>query len=188
MKRTFKSVALFGAATVVFAASSADDCEPWLSPNHGFSVCMPTGWFHRKMPSGSLFLCSESRGQCTTAVGGMPLKGQATLAALPGETIRHFKDGGSLAELAHAVADKDPSSRFSDLVELKGKFADVEYILVTQSLTTGATNESPKTQYLYFAKAGPHVLELVLTYNSRDRRAGEFQRTATDLLLSLEPK
>jgi hypothetical protein len=137
------------------------------------------------MPSGALFLCDEARGRCTTAVGGRPLAGHATISALPIQTLGWDTSPGTVSEFAHAVADSDASSRFSGLSRLQGRSGLVEYLLVKQTFTTGGINERPDDVCLYFVKARQQMFELILNFNRDAPKASEYRDVAVRLISSV---
>jgi len=174
---------------IIWAAigSAADDCLPWTDSTYGYSVCLPSGWYHRTMSSGALFLCDDRQGACTTPVGGGPLLDHATASLLPMQIVLE-EPPHTLAEFAHQVGDKEASSKFSDVMSIKGDFGAIRYLVVTQTYTTGARNDLPQFIYRYFAQANAQMIELILTFNSGDKRSQECQNTALKILASLHPK
>jgi hypothetical protein len=180
-----RGLALAAALLLGVVESAAESCTPWVSSSYGFSVCRPSGWYHRTMRSGALFLCSEPHGNCTSDGGGAPLAGQATLALVPAQIIDRIKDRVTILELAHRVADKDASSQFSEITVAKGLYTAIEYLFVKQTFTTGALNETPQEVYRYFGRSGQQMVEVILTFNEGDRRSAAYRKVALDLMMSL---
>jgi hypothetical protein len=139
------------------------------------------------MSSGALFLCSEIKGKCVTDVGGGPVLGHATLSIIPAETLDLAEAPVGISEFAHRIADKDPSSKFSKSVEVKGRYANLEYLPVKQTSTLGARNEAPQDVYRYFVRADRKMLELLLTFNAGDKRASTYKKAALDIIMSIAP-
>ena len=177
--------ALAGSLLLVVVGYAAEGCVPWVSSSYGFSVCLPSDWYHRTMRSGALFLCSEAHGNCASDGGGAPLAGQATLSLVPAQILDRIKGPVTILELAHHVADKDASSQFSEIIIAKGHYTAIEYLLVKQMFTTGALNETPQEVYRYFVRFGQQIVEVILTFNKGDRRSPAYKKVALDLIMSI---
>jgi hypothetical protein len=182
-RRIFYS--LLSCITGVLAASAlvADNCVP-VDSGYGYSICLPSRWYHRAMPSGALFLCS-TLDRCVTDVGGGPLLGQATLSIIPVEILDLGEVPAGIQEFAHRIADKDTSSQFSKSAEVKGRYANLEYLPVKQVFTSGARNGLPQDVYRYFVRADRRMLELILTFTAGDKRASTYKKAALDIIMNI---
>jgi hypothetical protein len=139
------------------------------------------------MQSGALFLCDDARGACTTAVGGGPLLGHATISLVPAQTALP-RAPSTLEEFAHAAADKEKSSQFSAVASLAGSLVPIRYLVVSQTYTAGARNEVPQLIYRYFAEADHQMIELILAFNSGDKQSQVYRETALKIITSLQLK
>jgi hypothetical protein len=187
-------VPIFGRVLVFLVAvvcngprMAAEGCLVWTDTTYGYSICLPAGWHHRTMPSGALFLCDNPKGACTTAVGGGPLLGHAIASLVPAQVVLGKLPATSEA-FAHEVAKRDPSSQFSDLIPVVGRFAAIRYLVVMQVYTTGGKNEMPQQICRYFVQSDRQLVELILSFNSGDRRSEAYRNTALEIVLSLRPK
>lgn len=167
-------------------AQANEDCRVSKDARYGYSVCLPNGWYQRQLPSGALFLCDDIRGNCTTPVGGGPLLGHATISLLPASVVLTTVPR-DLQQFAHEVADKDPSSRFSEVLSISGQVAAVKYIAVTQTYKTGAVNELPQQIVRYFVQADRAMVEIILAFNSGDKRSEQYRAVALNIAGSLAP-
>jgi hypothetical protein len=166
---------------------SSDGCSPWVDSTYGYSVCLPDGWYRRVLPSGAVFLCDEQRGGCTRPVGGGPLLGHATISLVPVQ-VALSKAPETLEAFAHRIADKDSSSQFSGVVAIADAPPNRKYLVVAQTFTSGARNDLPQLVYRYFAQADQVMLELILTFNSGDKRSQTYRETALDIITSVKPR
>ena len=180
------SQCIAGAAVLAASAFAADACLP-VDSGYGYSICIPARWYHRAMPSGALFLCSEFTGKCVTDVGGGPLLGQATLSIIPADILDLKEAPGGIQDFAHRIADKDTSSKFSKSAEVKGRYANLEYLPVKQTFTLGARNEAPQEVYRYFVRADRNMVEMILTFNAGDKRSSTYKKAALDIIMNIRP-
>jgi hypothetical protein len=180
ISKMFRVFILLGALT----ACAASDCKEWTSPKYGYALCLPGRWYHRMMPSGALFLCDEPHGRCTTARGGGPLSGHVTLSVVPAQVVVDATPA-KLQEFAHLVAEKESSSRLSEIYRVRGRSGTIEYLIVQQTFTTGGLNEIPQDVYLYFAKANHQMIELILTFNAGDKRSSAYKDVAVEVIRSI---
>lgn len=178
--------ALFFAAFMA-ARCAAQDCLTWTDSLHSFSICRPNAWYHRTMPSGALFLCDDPKGRCVEPVGGGPSFGHATISIIPAREVVDATPK-SLEEFAHAAADGDPSSRFSEVVSDTGRFTKVRYLIVSKKYSSGATDEIPQIVDCYFLEAGGQMVEVVLTHMAGDTRAQLYREKVMQIVLSVQAK
>ena len=139
------------------------------------------------MSSGALFLCSEIRGKCVTDVGGGPLLGHATLSIIPAEILDLEEAPIGIQKFAHRIADKDTSSQFSKSTEMKGRYANLEYLPVKQNFALGGRNEVPQDVYRYFVRADRKMLEMILAFNAGDKRSSTYRKVVLDIIMSIRP-
>ena len=180
---------LAGVFVVAFmvAGCGAQDCLPWTDSLHSFSICLPNAWYHRTMPSGALFLCDDPRGRCVEPVGGGPSPGHATISVIPAREVVDATPK-SLEGFAHAAADGDTSSLFSEVVTGTGRFAKVRYLVVSKKYSSGASDEIPQVVDSYFLEAGSQMVEVVLTHIAGDKRAQLYREKVMQIVLSFQPK
>jgi hypothetical protein len=112
------------------------------------------------------------------------LLGHVILSIVPAQ-VAFMNAPVTIEEFAHRVADKDGSSRFSEPMSLAGRLGPIEYLVVEQTFTIGGRNELPRRVYRYFARAGHAMVEVILEFNSGDKRSQEYRALALKTLTSL---
>jgi hypothetical protein len=176
------AILLVGAAH----AQTSEECVVVSDAKHGYSVCAPKKWYRRQLPSGAFFLCDDMQGRCVTSLGGGPLVGHATISLLPA-SLAMTTIPNDLQHFAQEVSGRDPSSRISEMQPILGRATTIHYITVTESYKTGAVNELPQQLHRYFVQADSVMVEILLAYNSGDKRSAWYRSVALNVARSLMP-
>jgi len=188
MKFTSRLFVLFTVLDIVSPSFGAERCEPWSGAGLGYSICLPTGWYHRTMSSGALFLCDQPQGKCVTDVGGDPLRGHATLSVIPAEFLDLPGPISTLRQFANdAVSDKE-SSRFSSEGRVETSSGTLTYISVSQTYSNGALNSTPIQARRIFVSIDKRFLEFAVFFNSDDKRANWYMEIAMKMVSSIRRK
>ena len=63
-----------------------------------------------------------------------------------------------------------------------------KYLVVTQVYDTGGVSEVPQSIFNYFVQANHSMVQVILRFNSGDKRSGFYRETALKLVESLQSR
>lgn len=172
---------------IIFASMSLQTlcgtCSEMVVRGQGYAVCVPTTWYRHQI-NGAIFMCSEPKGHCTSSGGGLPLKGQATLAVMPIDPSEMSNPEISLSGIARSFV-REPAARISAPVHVTGAGRNLEYVCAWEPFDLGGLNGKPLDQYSYFIRIGKALFRATLSLHADDARSSDYLMISREVVTSV---